>query len=113
MGDLNNIGNMSHPSAGCHVARELVGNFGLAYSLLVLPHVFLQYFSYYLLGRVLYHSRYWAFLFSLAVSAPLALDGGELWGVMSDAMPRFTFQVLIPFLLILLLFTREQCGAGR
>ena len=110
LGDLNNIGLYVTIHLPLAIWLEkLVGNFGLAYSLLVLPHVFLQYFSYYLLGRVLYRSRYWALLFSLAVSAPLVLDGGELWGVMSDGMPRFTFQVIIPFLLILLLFTwREQ-----
>jgi hypothetical protein len=110
LGDLNNIGLYVTIHLPLAIWLEKwVGNFGLAYSLLVLPHVFLQYFSYYLFGRVLYRSCYWAFLFSLAVSAPLALDGGELWGVMSDAMPRFTFQVLIPFILILLLFTwRDQ-----
>lgn len=91
--------------------EKLVGNFGLAYSLLLFPHVFLQYFSYYLLGRVLFHNRYWSFLFSLAVSSPLILDGGEMWGVSGDALPRITFQVLIPFVLILLLSTwRDKTG---
>jgi hypothetical protein len=33
------------------------------------------------------------------------LPGGELWGVMEDAMPRFTYQILLPFLLILILTT--------
>lgn len=83
--------------------EKLVGNFGLAYSLLLFPHVFLQYFSYYLLGRVLFHHRYWAFLFSLAVSSPLVLDGGEIWGIINSALPRTTFQVIIPFVMILLL----------
>jgi hypothetical protein len=104
LGNLNNIGLYVTVHLPLVIWLEkLVGNFGLAYSLLLFPHVFLQYFSYYLLGRVLFHHRYWAFLFTLAASAPLALDGGEVWGVVSDAMPRFTFQVLIPFLLILLL----------
>lgn len=83
--------------------EKLVGNFGLAYSLLLFPHVIFQYFAYYLLGRVLFRHRYWAFLFSLAVSAPLVLDGGEVWGIISNALPRITFQVIIPFILILLL----------
>ena len=88
--------------------EKLVGNFGLAYSLFLFPHVFLQYFSYYLLGRVLFHHRYWAFLFSLSISAPLFLDGGEVWGIINSAIPRFTFQVLIPFILILLLTTWRE-----
>jgi hypothetical protein len=112
LGDLNNIGLYVTIHLPIVIWLEkLVGNFGLAYSLLLFPHVFLQFFSYYLLGRTLYQNRYWAFLFSLAVSAPLALDGGEVWGVVSDAMPRFTFQVLIPFILILLLSAwREKPG---
>ncbi|HSB00536.1 MAG TPA: hypothetical protein VLE49_07790 [Anaerolineales bacterium] len=91
--------------------EKLVGNFGLAYSLLLFPHVFLQYLAYYLLGRVIFHQRYWALLFSLAASSPLVLDGGEVWGIISNALPRVTFQVLIPFLLILLLSAwRERPG---
>jgi hypothetical protein len=104
LGNLRNIGLYVTVHLPITIWLEkLVGNFGLAYSLLLFPHVFLQYFSYYLLGRVIFNSRYWALLFSLAISAPLALAGGEVWGVVNDAMPRFTFQVLIPFLLILLL----------
>ena len=106
LGDLNNIGLYTTIHLPITIFLEkLVGNFGLAYSLLVFPHVFLQYFSYYLLGRVIFKNRYWAFLFTLAVSAPMYLAGGEVWGVVGDGMPRITFQVLIPFLLILLLTT--------
>jgi hypothetical protein len=109
LGNLNNIGLYVTVHLPLVIWLEkLVGNFGLAYNLLLFPHVFLQYFSYYLLGRVLFHHRYWAFLFTLAASAPLAIDGGEVWGVVSDAMPRFTFQVLIPFLLILPLSTWRE-----
>ncbi len=104
LGNLNNIGLYVTVHLPLLIWLEkLVGNFGLAYSLLLFPHVFLQYFSYYLLGRILFHNRYWATLFSVAASAPIPLDGGESWGVLSDAIPRFTFQVLIPFILILLL----------
>lgn len=104
LGDLNNIGLYVTIHIPLTIALEkLVGNFGLAYSLFLFPHVFLQFFSYYLLGRVLFDNRYWALLFTLAVSAPMSLAGGEVWGVVGDGMPRFTYQVLIPFILILLL----------
>lgn len=104
LGDLRNIGLYVTVHLPITIGLEkLLGNFGLAYSVLLFPHVFLQYFSYYLLGRVLFNNRYWAFLFSLAISAPLELAGGEIWGVVGDGMPRFTYQVLIPFLLILVL----------
>lgn len=81
--------------------EKIVGNFGLAYSLLLFPHVFFQYLSYYLLGRVLFSNRYWSFLFTLLVSTQIIIDGGEVWGVVQDGMPRITFQVIIPFILIL------------
>jgi hypothetical protein len=104
LGNLNNIGLYTTIHLPITIWLEkLVGNFGLAYSLLLFPHVFLQYFAYYLLGRVVFNQRYWAFLFTLATSAPLALAGGELWGVVGDGMPRFTYQVIIPFILILML----------
>jgi hypothetical protein len=104
LGDLNNIGLYVTIHLPITIGLEkLLGNFGLAYSVLLFPHVFLQFFSYYLLGRVLFGNRYWAFLFSLATSSPMWLAGGEVWGVVGDGMPRFTYQVLIPFILILLL----------
>ena len=106
LGDLRNIGLYTTIHLPITIWLEkLVGNFGLAYSLLVFPHVFLQYLAYYLLGRVIFNNRYWAFLFTLAISAPMELAGGEVWGVVGDGMPRITYQVLIPFLLILLLTT--------
>ncbi len=104
LGDLSNIGLYVTVHIPIAIGLEkLLGNFGLAYSVLLFPHIFFQYFSYYLLGRVIYNNRYWAFLFCLAVSAPLELAGGEIWGAVGDGMPRFTYQVLIPFILILLL----------
>lgn len=104
LGNLNNIGLYTTIHLPITIWLEkMVGNFGLAYSLLLFPHVFVQYLAYYLLGRVLFNQRYWALLFTMAISAPLALAGGELWGVVGDGMPRFTYQVIIPFLLILML----------
>jgi hypothetical protein len=112
LGNLNNIGLYVTIHLPIVIWLEkLVGNFGLAYSLFLFPHTFLQYFSYYLLGRVLFHNRYWALLFSLAASSHILLDGGEGWGILSDAVPRFTFQVLIPLVLILLLTAwRKRTG---
>ncbi len=109
LGDLRNIGLYTTIHLPLTIWLEkLIGNFGLAYSVLLFPHVFLQYFSYYLLGRVIFNQRYWAFLFALSTSAPMMFSGGEVWGAVGDGMPRFTFQVLIPFILILLLSTWRE-----
>jgi hypothetical protein len=63
------------------------------------PHVFLQLFGFYWLGRILFRSRFWALIFSLMAAAPVPLPLGEVWGIVVDALPRFTFQVILVFLL--------------
>lgn len=104
LGDLQNIGLYTtiHLPVTIFLAK-LLGNFGLAYKVLLFPHVFFQYFGYYLLGRVLFKNRYWAFLFTMAISSPLDLAGGEMWGITSEGMPRFTYQVILPFIFIIFL----------
>jgi uncharacterized membrane protein YuzA (DUF378 family) len=84
------------------------GNFGLAFSLLLGPHVFLQLFGFYWLGRIFLRSRYWGIIFSLMAAAPVPLPLGEVWGVVKDALPRFTFQVLLVFLLGLVFLWRSN-----
>lgn len=79
--------------------ESLLGNFGLAFSVLIGPHVFLQLFGFYWLGRILFRSRFWALIFSLMAAAPVPLPLGEVWGIVKDALPRFTFQVMLVFLL--------------
>jgi hypothetical protein len=79
--------------------ESILGNFGLAFSVLLGPHVFLQLFGFYWLGRILFRSRYWALIFSLMAAATVPLPLGEVWGIVVDALPRFTFQVLVVFLL--------------
>jgi hypothetical protein len=79
--------------------ESILGNFGLAFRVLLGPHVFLQLFGFYWLGRILFRSRYWGLIFSLMAAAPAPLPLGEVWGIVVDALPRFTFQVLIVFLL--------------
>jgi len=79
--------------------ESLLGNFGLAFSVLIGPHVFLQLFGFYWLGRILFRSRFWALIFSLMAAAPVPLPLGEVWGIVVDALPRFTFQLILVFLL--------------
>ena len=79
--------------------ESILGNFGLAFSVLIGPHVFLQLFGFYWLGRILFRSRFWALIFSMMAAAPVPLPLGEVWGIVVDALPRFTFQVILVFLL--------------
>lgn len=85
------------------------GDFAWAYTWLVGPHVFLQLLGFYLLGRVLFRSRPWAVLLALLTAMPfLDVGVGEMWGVWRDAIPRVTFQTVLPYLLTLVVVWRNQ-----
>lgn len=76
-----------------------LGGYSLAFTWLLGPHIFLQGVGFYVLGRVLLGSRYWAALFALVTLMPVSMNLGEYWGIHSDAEPRFSFQALLPWLL--------------
>ncbi len=100
--------------------NRLTGDYGLAYAWLVLPQTFLQLLGFYVLGRVLFTStcgpgagknRFWAFsLAFLTAMTVINIGLGEIWGVWQDALPRVTFQSLLPFLLALTLVWKEHPG---
>lgn len=87
---------------------RLTGGYGLAYAWLVLPQTFLQLAGFYLLGRVLFRSRFWAYLLAWLTAMTVTRIGlGEIWGLWQDALPRLTFQSLLPFLLALALLWKD------
>ena len=91
--------------------HRLTGDYGLAYSWLVLPQTFLQLLGFYILGRVLFKNRFWAFLLAFLTAMTVINIGlGEIWGVWQDALPRVTFQSLLPFLLALVLVWKDHPG---
>jgi len=88
---------------------RLTGDYGLAYALLVLPQTFLQLTGFYLLGRLLFHSRFWAYLLAWLTAMTVTSIGlGEIWGIWQDALPRVTFQSLLPFLLALVFVWKDS-----
>jgi hypothetical protein len=99
---------------------RLTGDYGLAYVWLVLPETFLQLLGFYILGRVLFtctcgtgagKNRFWAFLLAfITAMTVINLGLGEIWGVWQDALPRVTFQSLLPFLLALVLVWKDRPG---
>jgi len=110
LGDSNNIGIY----ATIHIPliralNHLTGDYGLAYTWLVFPETFLQLLGFYVLGRVLFKNRFWAFLLAFLTAMTVINIGlGEIWGVWQDAIPRVTFQSLLPFLLALVLVWRDR-----
>lgn len=87
------------------------GGYGMAFVSLLAPHVFLHLLGFYILGRVLFTSRSWAFLLSAITFARLDLHVGTFWGMYDDAIPRVTFQVILPFLLASAIHWRNRPGA--
>ncbi len=110
LGASNNIG----VYATIHIPliralNHLTGDYGLAYAWLVLPQTFLQLLGFYVLGRVLFKNRFWAFLLAFLTAMTVINIGlGEIWGVWQDALPRVTFQSLLPFLLALTLVWKDR-----
>jgi hypothetical protein len=89
--------------------NHLTRDYGLAYAWLVLPQTFLQLAGFYILGRVLFKNRFWAFLLAFLTGMTVINIGlGEIWGVWQDALPRVTFQSLLPFLLALVLAWKDR-----
>lgn len=87
---------------------RLTSNYALAYAWLVLPQTFLQLAGFYLLGGVLFRSRFWAYLLAWLTAMTVTRIGlGEIWGLWQDALPRVTFQSLLPFLLALVLLWKD------
>lgn len=86
----------------------LLGNYGLAMTSTLAPHIFIQMLGFYIFGRVVLKNRYWAFLFAVATTTPFMMNLGERWGIMEDPVPRFTFQALLPYLLTLAWVWRSQ-----
>ena len=112
LGDSNNIGIY----ATIHIPliralNRLTGDYGLAYAWFVLPQTFLQLLGFYILGRVLFKNRFWAYLLAFLTAMTVINIGlGEIWGVWQDALPRVTFQSLLPFLLALVLVWKDRPG---
>ena len=85
------------------------GDYAWAYTWLVAPHIFLQLLGFYILGRLLFKSRFWALLLAFLTAMPFLDVGlGEFWGIWRDALPRITFQTVLPYLLALVVLWRSQ-----
>lgn len=83
-------------------------DYGLAFTILLPFQPLLQMTGFYLLGRVLYHSRFWALLLALFTLPLVDLNLSEIWGIFYDVLPRVAFQSLLPFVLAVAVLWREK-----
>lgn len=80
--------------------KNVFGNYGTACVFLLPFFIFIHLVGYYTLGVSIFKNP-WAGLFvSLLISTP-TLTAYDYWGLILDALPRFLYQGLIPFLLAL------------
>jgi len=109
---LNNLNNFSiYATINIPLIRwlnQFTGDYGLAFSYLLIPQIFIQLLGFYLLGRVLFKSQLWAFLFTFLVSMPFEINLEETWGVTLDPVSRYNFQALLPYLLVLAYLWRDK-----
>lgn len=80
--------------------EDVFGNYGTACAFLVPFLLFFHLSGYYLLGVTIFKNPWAGLLVSLLLSAPTntSLD---FWGLLLDALPRFMYQALLPFVLVL------------
>jgi hypothetical protein len=100
LGDLDNI--RFYATIHIPITRFLAnvtGSYPVAFVLPLGLHAFLQLLGFYVLGRVLFHNRFWALLLSLITLLYVGMNLGEFWGFYTEPLPRFTFQALLPFIL--------------
>ena len=98
------LGNRDHfgwyPTIHVPLIRALApitGDYGTALMSLLGLHALLLGVGFYVLGRAVFASRYWAFLFALAALGLVKLNLGEFWGLYRSPIARTTFQALLPF----------------
>jgi hypothetical protein len=80
--------------------NKVFGNYGTACAFLIPFLIFLHLTGYYLLGVSIFKDPWIGLFVSLLISAP-TVTFYDFWGLILDALPRFLYQSLIPFVLVL------------
>ncbi|HLO14093.1 MAG TPA: hypothetical protein VK206_04630 [Anaerolineales bacterium] len=80
--------------------EKVFGNYGTACAFLLPFFIFIHFVGYYVLGISLFKNPWAGLLVSLLLSTPM-LTAYDYWGLILDALPRFLYQGMIPFLLAL------------
>jgi len=80
--------------------NKVFGNYGTACAFLLPFVIFLHLTGYYLLGVTVFKNPWAGMLVALLISAPIS-TAYDFWGLLLDVLPRFMYQSLIPFVLVL------------
>ena len=84
-----------------NLLKSWTGNYGMAFAVLIPIQTFINLVGFYLLGIALIGNRAWAVLLAYLLSLPFEMNLLETWGIRLDPVSRFTFQAVLPFILVL------------
>lgn len=80
--------------------ENIFGNYGTACAFLLPFFIFIHLVGYYVLGLSIFKNPWAGLLVSLLLSAPV-FTFYDYWGLILDALPRFLYQGMLPFVLAL------------
>jgi hypothetical protein len=87
---------------------RFTGDYTTGYIYLLWLHIFLQALGFYIFGCILFQSRYWAVLLAILTIVPVPLALGEFWGLSYDPLPRFSFSMILPYLLTAVFYWKDR-----
>jgi hypothetical protein len=86
----------------------LVGSYPLALAVLIPFQVFLQLTGFYLFGRILFGSRLWGIALTCLLALDIPINLGERWSLPVEALARFNFQAMLPYVLCMIVVWRTR-----
>ena len=87
---------------------RFTGDYGLAFTVLLLPTLFLYFTAFYFLGYSLFQSRVLALMLAIVNMVLVKGPRDTAWGPFKDALPRFDHAVLFAVLVALLWRLRDR-----
>ena len=107
--DLGNISSYNYAHVPLvRFLASLVNGYGTAFLVLLVPIIFLQMTGFYVLGKVLFRSRFWALLLAIFSTFLIFTESKDYWGIFIDPQPRMLFQAIFPWLLTLAYLSRDH-----
>jgi len=87
--------------------NRITGSYGQAFLTLFGIHIFLFLTGFYLLGKLLLKSRFWAVLLSFVIITYGGVGVWTYWGLWTEPIPRDTFASLLGFLWFFAIYTHK------
>lgn len=88
--------------------ENVVGDYGTAFLLLLLPDTFLLLAGFYVFGKLLFGNRLFSALLAICTSLLISVMASDFWGLYIDPWTRMMFQALLPWVLSLVLLSMKR-----